>query len=214
VFYDKAKLSEAEFEDFITNHMKFIEDYEKWKELVIDGVTPVLNDWRAKIPDLKAEKLRIAAIKDEEQRKKSELESQKRAQEEADRKKAEFEKAKADANKQIEEEADMNRMHNAFQQQATTQELGHVGPVKYVLRFTDDKQVGKPLFNVMYHCFLSPKFPGIYKLDKSKNPVVNEQGQKVYIDAIQYWMDFFVANCDAQVPGTEVKEVAKVIVRK
>ena len=214
VAYDKSKLSEEEFGEWVNTHMKVIEAFDKWKDLVVEGITPILNDWRAKIPELKAEKVRISQVKDEAERKRMEDEAKKREQDESDRKKEEFKNLQAEANKQIDEEADINKMHNAFQQQAVTQELGHTGPVKYVLRFTDDKLIVKALANIIYHCFLSPKFQGIYKLDKQKQRVKNEQGELVYVDQIQWWLDFFMSHCDAKIPGTEVKEVAKVIVRK
>lgn len=214
VAYDRDKLPEEEFTDWVKGHVKFIEDYEKWKNLVIEGTTAILNEWRAKIPDLKAEKVSVAQAKSEEEKIRLQAEVAKREQDEADRKKSEFAQLKADAVKQIDEETDINKMNNAFQQQAITQELGDTGPVKRFLRFTDDKQVGKPLFNVMYHCFLSPKFPGIYKLDKNKQRVKNEQGEFEYIAPVQWWLDFFITYCEAEVPGTHIKEVAKVIVRK
>lgn len=213
VAYDKSKLTEEEFRVFISG-MKVLEDYNKWKDLVVEGMTPIMNDWRAKIPVLKEEKVKLANAKSDAERLKLENEQKEKAQAEEDRRKREFEKIKQNANDAIDNEAEVNKMGNAFQQQASVQDLGVKGPVKKAVRFTDDKNVVKPLANVIYQCFLSPKFPGIYKLNKDKEPVLDEQGNKQYNEHIDWFLDFFIKNCDATIPGVEVREVAKVIIRK
>lgn len=211
--FDNTKLNDEELKAFV-EECKTREPFDKWRDFVVDGITPVINDWRAKIPSLKEEKILVANAKSEEDKKRIEAEQKKKADEEEARKTREFDKLKTEANNAIDNEAEVNKMGNAFQQQGTVQDLGVKGPVKLFVRFTDEKNVVKPLANIIYNCFLSPKFPGIYKLDKSKQPVVDEFNNKQYNEHIEWFLDFFVKNCDAKVPGVEIKEVAKVIIRK
>jgi hypothetical protein len=212
ISFEASKLTKEEFDAFISI-MKTNEPFEKWRDLVVDGLVPVLNQWRGKISELKEEKTRIANAKSEEEKARLEQEQKARSAAEENRKKAEFDILKANATKAIDDEAEVNKMGNAFQEQGSVQGLGAKGPTKKTIRFTDDKNIPKPLANAIYHCFLSPKFQ-VYKLDKEKSPVIDDHGNKVYNEHIQWFLDFFVANCDQNIPGLEVKEVAKVIIRK
>lgn len=210
--FESGKITPEEFEAW-KKEFQVTETYEHWSALVIDGITPVLNQWNARIPELKAEKIRIAQAQGEE-RERLEKEARDREAAEKTRKDTEFAKLKQQAQDDIQLETDQGLMHNAFKEQGVNQQIDSIGPLAKELRFTDTTQVPKALANIIYHCFLNPKFPGIYKLDKSKKPVVDESGVKQYTDQIDWWLRFFMANCDAAIPGTEVKEKAKVIVKR
>jgi hypothetical protein len=215
VVIDEKKITIAEFLECVEKQWKVTEPFEKWRDLVIEGITPVINDWRGKIPTLKEDKIKLANAKSEEERLKIEEQQKREANKEEARKKLEFERLQKEANTAIENEAEVNRMGNAFQEQGTVQDLGVKGPVKKVVKFTDEaKNVVKPLANVIYNCFLSPKFPGIYKLNAKKEVVLDDQGDKQYNEHIDWFLDFFVKNCDANIPGIEIIEKAKVIIRK
>lgn len=213
VLFDMSLFTQEDFTNHI-NSVKTIEPYEKWRDAVIESIAPVLNDWMAKIPDLKQEKIALANAKDEEARQKLQEEQNRKSEEEQNRKSLEIQKLKDNANQQIDDQAEIDKTHNAFQQQGSVQDAGPKGPVKKVLVFTDDQMVPKALANIMYHCFLSPKFPGIYKLDKAKKPVENEFGDKELNEHISWFVEFFLKNCNAVVAGTKIKEQAKVIIRK
>lgn len=188
------------------------ESFEKYNEAIIQGSMPILNGWRARIDQLKQEKIALANAKGAEKTRLEE-EKRKRDEEALQVQQQQAEEAKQQANTNIQQEAEMSKMESEFTQQAVVQSLEPTGPKKKILRFTDDKVIAKSLATVMYHCLLSPKFGGIYKKDKNK-AIVMEDDMPAYVDQVDWWTKFFAANCDAAIPGTELKEVAKIIVKK
>lgn len=197
------------------NALKEQEPFDKWNTLVMEQATPIINAWRAKIPDLKQELIERTKLADDKAAlEKLELEQKRKAQAEAARRQKEIDEENKKKQAELDAQAGLDKMSNSFVEQVTVQEAGDAGAVKYVLKFTDPKKTPQALATILYHCFSHPDFPGIQKKDKSKKPVVDAQGRPEYIDAVQYWLNFFLSKCDAHVDGTEVHEVSKIQIRK
>lgn len=203
VFYDNTKITPAEYAQLI-NKTRLDETYDKWNEKIVVAVTPILNEWRAKIPDIKRQKLEMAKA-NEDEKKRLEEENARQAKAEDERRKTEAERIKNVEKNAIEQQAEVNRMSNSFVEQATNQELADTGPSKKVLKFSDKKEEqGQAFLSICYHVMMSPKFPGLFKKDKDE-----------YTDAVGWFVRFFETNCkDRTVEGAQWVEQAKVIVRK
>jgi len=212
VGYDVVLIPVNEFYDIITT-LKEVEPYSKWNEEVIKACGPIINEWRAKIPQLKQNLIDLKnASESERSRLKAEQEQQ--AQAEADRRARELEQLTLAQSRDIAAHSDLKKLENDFVEQATTQVAGDTGPVKLVLQFNDAKKTLKALSTIIYHCMASPAFPGIYKKDKNNMAVLDAKGRPEHIQAVQFWVDFFMKNCDAAIDGTIVLEDAKTIIRK
>lgn len=206
-----AKLSTEEV-NAVKEELKQVETFAKWEEGIIQGAMPILNGWRARIDQLKQEKIAIAQADGDKKKQLEEAKAKRDAEALVESQKL-AEAAKQQSDQAIAQDAELNKMEAQFQEQAVVQTLEATGPKKKILRFTDDKLMVKALATIIYHCFIHPKFPGAYKLDKSKKRV-QEDGFDVYADQIDWWVKFFVSNCDAAIEGTKIEEVAKIIVRK
>jgi hypothetical protein len=211
---DNTRITADELKGLITD-LKSQESYDKWNKLTNEKVIPVLNEWKAKIPQIKEEMLSIAKA-DEETQARLLKEKEDREKEEKDRKDKELTDLQAAQQKSIESDADMSKMNNEFVAQAQTQELGDEGAKVRVMKFTDKKLIAKALAQMMYHVLINPDFPGIQKIDsKTKTLQVDDKGRPVYIDAAQSWIDLFLKlKCDVAIEGTKIFEDAKVTVRK
>jgi hypothetical protein len=211
--YDVKIFSPDEFSDIIAT-IKEAEPFEKWNEEVVKACGPIINEWRAKIPQLKENLIKLKNASDESERSRLKAEQDRQAQAEADRRARELEQLSVAQSGNIAANADLKKLENDFVEQATTQVAGDTGPVKLVLQFTDAKKTLKALSTIIYHCMASPAFPGIYKKDKNNMAVLDAKGRPEHIQAVQFWVDFFMKNCDAAIDGTIVLEDAKTIIRK
>lgn len=195
------------------SEIKATETYEKWNTEVKTAVAPTLNEWRARIPEMKQKLVEIMNAT-AEQATKLQKEKEVAEQQAAEQRLRNIE-AQAEAKKtEIHQTANMEKMGNEFSAQAGSQSLEDPGSVKLILKFTDPKTTPKALFEIMYHCFSSPEFPGIQKRDGKKQLMVDDKGRPIYIEAVQWWVDFFMKNCDANIEGTKVFEDSKITVRK
>jgi hypothetical protein len=191
------------------------EPFDKYNDLVMAGATPIINEWRAKIPDLKQELIELSKVaSDKEASEKLALEQKRKAQQEAARRQAEIDENAKKASQELDTQAGLDKMSNAFAEQATVQQAGDVGSVKYVLKFNDPKKTPQALATIIYHCMAHPDFPGIQKKTKDKKPAIDDEGRPEYVDAVQWWINFFMTKCDASIDGTDVFEKAKIIIRK
>lgn len=193
------------------------EPYDKWNNAFVEKAAPIVNEWRAKIPDLKAELVAVAEASKKSQAEADALKAKQK--EEADRKaKERQDKLDQEAKEQkakIEEEAGMNKMSNEFAAQALTQELPDAGKTKLVLKFSDPKSTPKGFMEILYHCMSHKDFPGFQKRDaKTKKLVVDDKGRPEYIVPVQWWIDWFLENCNADISGAIITEDAKITVRK
>lgn len=191
------------------------EPFEKWNDLLIVEATPVINTWRAKIPEIKQQLQELEAAKtDTEQRTKIELEQKRKAQAEELRNQQELDRIAKQKSRDLEAQADVDKMHNSFVEQGTLYNAGDPGPVKLVLKFDDPKKALKAFTTILYHVFSHPDFKGIIKTDAKGVQKVDEDGNPIYLDQIQYFINFFLSKCDAAVEGTTVFEKAKIIIKK
>lgn len=172
---------------------------------------PIMADWKAKIPDLKAEKIKIEQAGAEE---KAKLEKEKKEREERENKQRQddLDRIEREKNEQAEQEKKMNVMQASFVEQAVTQQIEDAGPVNKVLKFTDPKLTPKALSEIIYHCFLKG-YP-IQKKNAKKELVFDAKGRPEYVEEVQKWINFFMKKCDAKIEGTEVFDDSKVIIRK
>ena len=209
--YNKSLVSEDEYKQVVSD-LQVEESYDKWNALVIDQITPKMNEWIGKIPELKQQLIDLKNATDEESRKKIADEQKAKADQEERERQEELAKQQRESDENIQREAAVDKLQNDFREQAVTQGLDDTGPTKLILKFKDDKPV-KALSEIMYHCFMSPKFASIIKLDKDKNPKLDEHGFPVFVDWVDSLVCFFLKNCDVNIQNIEVKEVSKVIVR-
>lgn len=212
VQYNKSLYTDEEFLDIITT-LKTVETIEKWTEEVITAATPVINQWRAKIPDLKQNLINLQNAKDESDRNRIAEEQRKKAEEETTRRNAELEQQALDKSRDIDASAGLAKMENSFVEQATVQQAGDTGSIKHVLKFKDSKSMPKAFMEIVYHCLAHKDFKGIQKRDKKGNLVYDDKGRPEYTDEVQRWITFFLANCDAAIDGTVVFEDSKVTIR-
>lgn len=216
IAFDGAKITPEEFKALVAS-VQLNETFAKYEGLVIDGCIPVINQWRGKIPDLKLKKIELEKAKDDAAKLQALQEQQRKEQEsEQARKKAEFEEKRKVANEELNQQAEVDKMGNAFQEQAMTQTLEDKGPVKKVLKFNNPKLMGKAFNTIVYHVMASPKFGGFQKREpRTKELVYDDKGRPEYIDQVQWWINQFMSlKIDAHIEGTEVLEDSKVIVRK
>lgn len=210
-----AKFTQLGERDTWIEELKKVETYEKWNKEVLDTCTPVLNEWRAKIPDMKADRIRINNIKDENARLQAIADNRAKEEAEEKRRNSEIEQQAVSKSLQVDSNAQLDLLENAFTEQATVQGTDDVGPVKYVLKFDDIPRAYQPFATIIYHVFASNKFKGIQKRDpKLGTPIMDEDGQPEYIPQVQWWIDQYLKDVDSKVPGTTVKKKAKTIIRK
>jgi hypothetical protein len=214
VFYDNTKINNAEYLGLV-NKTRLEETYDKWNEKIVVSVTPILNEWRAKIPDIKRQMVEMAKA-DEDQKKLLAEEQAKQAAAEDARRKADAERLQQAEKNAIEQQAEVNRMSNSFVEQAVVQELADSGPSKKVLRFSDKKEEqGQAFLSLIYHVMMHPKFVGLFKKDKDGALVLDKDGNKQYSTMVEPWVKFFETHCkERTVEGAVWEEQAKVIVRK
>lgn len=210
--FNKSLFTDEEINDIITT-LKQVETFEKWTEEVITAATPIINQWRAKIPDLKQNLINLQNAKDESERTRIAEEQRKKEEEEAARRNAELEQQALDKSRDIDANAGLSKMENSFVEQATIQQAGDAGQVKYVLKFKDHKSMPKAFMEIVYQCLAHKDFKGIQKRDKKGNLVYDDKGRPEYTDEVQRWINFFLSHCDAAIDGTVVFEDSKVTVR-
>lgn len=209
---EKSIITSEQFDEFITQ-TKAEETYDKWNVKIQEGVAPILNEWRAKIPDLKKE-LITRTNADAETKKHLEQEKAKRDAEDKATREQELQKMQQQNQQNLNEEAQLLKMGNELQSQAVIQQAGDTSAVTLVLKFTEDNKIGKALMQIMYHCMSHKDFPGIQKRDRTKKLIVDDKGRPEYVEGVQWWIDFFLKNCNAHVDGTTVFEDAKIQVRR
>lgn len=209
-----SQFTSAEMEDILKTIMSQ-EPFEIWNDRLIEAATPTVNAWRAKIPELKQNLITLKNASDQSERERLLKEQQAKEAAEAERRRQDIEQLRVDQNTTITEQANLEKLNNAFVEQAVIQQADETGATQLVLKFTDPKLVVKALSVMIYHCFMSKEFPGIGKRDKAKKEIFDKQGRPEYIEPVQWWIDFFLKKCkDVHVDGTQVYEVPKVTVRK
>jgi hypothetical protein len=205
----------------LTNELQQTETYDKWNKLLLEKVGPIINEWRARIPDIKKQKQEMfdaqqkGAAEAETLRKKQQEEENTRQQE----RQKQIDKDAEEQRKQNEKSANLDKMSNDFAEQGVVQTLGDAGKTKLVLKFSDPKLAPKALMEIMYHVMSSPKFQETYPVfqnrnNKTKALIFDEKKRPEYIDAVQWFIDFFLANCNAEITGTVITEDSKIVIRK
>lgn len=175
--------------------------YEKYNNEYVETVAPIINEYRAKKDVIKA---RLEEIQKAGEAERVRLEAARKAELEA---KAQADlkvvnEQHAEAIENVEHQKEMDKMDAEFVEQVQTQDLDS-GPMKRVASFESNEQFLKPFASVIGACALHPKFPGIMK----------KNGTDV-IDSVQWWLDWYGANCKDPIKGIVVKEVPKTIIRK
>lgn len=198
------------------NEVQKEETFEKWNAAFVEAISPIINEWRARIPDLKQQKLQLAEAKkkgDEDAQRLAE-EQKKINDEQFQQRQQQLDQVAKEQQQHIQEGANLQKMSNEFAAQASAQQMDDVGGTRLVLKFTDPKLIPKALMNIIYHCMSHEKFPGIQRRDKSKKLMVDDKNRPVYVDEVQAWIDFFLKNCNASIEGTQIFEDSKTIIRK
>lgn len=191
------------------------ESFDKWNAAVIEAATPIINEWRGKIPDLKQQLIeRKKLADDKEALAKLELDQKRKEQQEAARRQAAIDEENKKRQTEVDNQAGLDKMENSFVEQATLFNAGDAGPTKLALKFNDPTKALKAFTTILYHVFSHKDFKGIVKTDKKGSPVKDEEGNFVYIDQVQFFVNFFLQKCDADIEGTTVYEKAKIIIKK
>lgn len=189
--------------------------FEIWNNSLVEALAPILNEWRARIPDLKKQKQDLADAAKKSQEEADALAAKQKAENEQqfNQRQQQLDKVAEDQKAQIQEQANTDKVGNELAAQASTWGMTDAGAVKLVLKFTDPKLIPKALMGIIYHVMAHPDFGGIQKRDGKKKLMVDDKGRPVYIDEVQKWIDFYLKNCNAQVEGTQVFEDSKVTIR-
>lgn len=210
--FNSNLLTKEEFEALLVE-VGAQETYLKWDQSHTDAVTPVVNEWRGKISQIKADLIALKSASDESSRAKiAEEQAQKSAQEDQ-RRQQQIANMQHASDNIIQQSADIGKMHNEFREQAMVQTVEDAGPVKLILKFKDEKPV-QALVEIIYHCFKHEKFPSIVKKNKDGSDKLDENGFPIYTEGIDFFVKFFIRYCDVNISGVEIKEVSKVVVRK
>jgi len=213
ISFDSSKINDADYKELVSK-LKSEETYDKWNALVMEQTAPFIEAWKAKIPQLKADKEAIAKANSEEEKKRIEKEQAEKAEFD-ERRRVQALKARQDQiDKENEEAASLKKLENDFQEQATVQSLEDAGLSKKVLRYKSVKDFPKAFAAIVYHCMMHKDFPGIFKLDKNKQAVKDAIGRAEYRDEIKWWNNFFMQKCDAKPEGVDFEEDSKIIVKK
>ena len=175
--------------------------YEQYNKEYAEIVSPILNEYRAKQEQTRG-KLKEIREAGESERKRLEEERKAALELKATEDRKAVDEAAAIATEAVEHQKEMDNMDAVFTEQMQTQDL-YVGPMRRVAMFENTDHFLKPFAAVIGACVLNSKFPGILK----KNGVD-------LIDSVQWWMDWFGANCKEEIKGVVVKEVPKTIIRQ
>lgn len=175
--------------------------YEKFNKEYIEAVAPIINEYRARKDQVKRH---LEEIQKADEANRIALEEKRKAdlQAKAEAERAAVEKEKEEGMEKVTHEREMDKMNAEFTEQMQTQDL-ESGPMKREASFEDAKNYLKPFAEVIGACALNPKFPGIMKKNGTD-----------YVDHVQWWLDWFAANCNQPVKGVVIKEVPKTIIRK
>lgn len=215
VTHNPDKITAEELQALI-NEVKAEEPFDKWNEAFLEQAMPIINAWRARIPELKKQKEELAELEKKNADEAAALRARQKEEEErlSRERQAEIDRQAEENRKRIEEEASMSKMSNAFAEQAATQQLDTAPRTKLVMKFTNMEMMPKAFMTIVYHCVSHKDFPGIQRRDAKKKLMVDDKGRPEYVPAIDWWLDFFVKNCDAHVEGTVVYEDAIITIRK
>ena len=210
---NSSLLKSSDFEVLVAE-LKAEESYDKWNKEFLNRIIPVWNGWLAKLPQIKADIIAKESAASEEDRKRIEEEQRKKQEEEQRQRQLAIDKQAKEEADRLAQESEVNKMRNSFQEQGSNQELDNVA-TKKVLTFIKPSQPSA-LTLILYAVFDSPKFPGIQKKDKN-GPMFDDNGRPVYIPAVQWWVDFYLKNCDVnrlKIQDTLVDDIAKVTIRR
>jgi hypothetical protein len=213
VLEQRAAAAEGEFKALVET-LKKEESYEKWQATIIEVITPTLNNWLGKIPQIKENLLALKNAADEEARKK--LADEQAAQAEADKKQRddEFAVLQKETEAEIALEADTAKTMNSFVAQGTVGEIPDSGPTKKVYVMSDKTKAVAGILTAMKRT-ISHKDFSVYARDKSKNTKIDpETNQPMLNEHLDFFLKFVAQHCPQELEGFELKDVAKLIIRK
>lgn len=188
-------VSDEDFAKFMMEDLKKEFSYEKANEDYLQQASPIINEYRAKIPSIKEALASVKTVDAEEARKKAIAD---KAWEDLQTN----QKATEAAVEVVAQTKDKEIMEGEFVRQGTLEGM-EIGPVERIASFDDidNNKWIKPFLEVVAKCAVHPKF----KLVKAK--------KAEYIDAVQWFMDFYGKNFQDTLNGIHMKEKPKSIVR-
>ncbi len=195
----KDLLTDEEFAAFMES-LKVEYSYEKQNEIFLQGVSPIINEYRAKLPDIKKQ---LAAIKAGPTAAELEAKRKKDIEEEAWAKLTANSAETAAKVEEVTHTKDKEVMEGEFVRQGVLEGM-ETGPVEYIAEFADinENRWLKPFLEVVAKCGTHPKF----KLVKDK--------KAEYVTPVEWWLSFYGKNFTEAPAGIKMKEVAKTIVRR
>lgn len=211
--FDIQKISPEEIIG-LTQTTQKEETYEKWAALLSEAIDPIINEWRAKIPQIKANLEAVKNAADDAERKRIADAQFEQTKKEADERQKNLEMLAEQTNRQLDDEAVVDKQQNIFVEQLATQDLA-TGPTKKVYVLEDPKKLIKSLAYAMSIVLTHEKFPGFYALDKKKQPKIDtDTGKPLLNEHIAYFIDFCADYNPVKLEGFELVDKAKTIIRQ
>lgn len=213
VLNQRTEAAKNEFKKLV-DELKKEETYEKWQANIVEVITPTLNAWLGKIPQIKENLQAQKNASDEEERKRIADEQAAKDEEDQKQRATQLDELKKETEQAIESEADTQRTVNSFVAQGTTQEIPDSGPTKKVYVMSDKAKAAKGLMTAMSKTIMHKDF-SVYARDKQKNTKIDtDTGQAQLNEHLDFFLKFVAQNCPQELEGFELKEVAKLIIRK
>jgi hypothetical protein len=211
---DISKIPDDELNSLM-DELKKQYPYDIINKTYVEKAIKELDEWKDKAENYKGQLKELQQEKNENERKRKAQEQLKSQEEEARKKRQELEQDSKSKEQAIADQKESDQMSNMFEEQVKKQGIEEVGPSGKILRFKDDKLDLKSFMEIIFHCTLHQKFPGIYATDSKKKIKLDKLGNKVYIPPVEWWLKFFANYVEGvEIKNVDVIDVAKVSVRK
>jgi len=218
VDYDKAKLSDADFDTFLNEIIKPKYDYETLNAQYVEKVESVMSEWKAKLPGKKEQLKQIEdlRLKDsaaaEEREKEIKAKADFEAEELKKKQAAELEAKRTE----IQTAQRSQQLENTFDAQVQIDNIEEASGIKKkrvaVIDNVPEGKIVDVFARVLLACYRNKKFKGHLKADSKGNMMPpDENGNPVYTDWANELLSFFAQNCDVAIEGIKIVEVVTTI---
>lgn len=213
VKFDSSLVSNEEYKETSEKAFNYLWKEKKASETYITEVLAIINKWVAYAPEKKKELLKLESATGEEAEKLKKDAADKAEKERIDREAkelAEKEKLRLETEKEVAKES----LTAEFNHQVAVQSIEQQSGVRkeYSYRFADEARVIRSpehviqvLLNAMTAVLSDPDNLGIFERGKSNIPKRDDQGQVIYVDGVQYWLDEL-----ARLPNLHIEGLIKV----
>jgi hypothetical protein len=207
-------VTKEEFDELFLAVVKEQYTYEFFNAEYVRQAQPIINSWKAKLPERKKELEKISKLQET-----NALAAKAESDRIARRQEEEQIKLQEAADKKLQEEKDElerkqaeERLNNQFEATVQAQVISEAVPGITVRRAKitcEPKKIVQVLSKVMFACYSNPKFEGHIKKNE-----VDADGIPVYADWAQTLLTFYAKNCEPTVEGIEIIETKSTTARK